>query len=126
MIRASSGDVLSVNRPRHRVSVLLLAAFQIAAAASVPVVDAMLEIGAASEPLHVESERATSCGDGHDHVFCQLCRTLTVARAVRDCVDHVSHPYARTLVPEARLEGGPRLSYLDTSGPVGPRPPPLA
>jgi hypothetical protein len=116
----------SVNRPRHRVSVLLLAAFQIAAAAGVPVADAMLEIGAASEPMHVESERATSCGDGHDHVFCQLCRTLTVAKAVRDSGDRVSHDAEPTPVPETRVEGGPRLSYLDSSGPVGPRPPPLA
>jgi hypothetical protein len=116
----------SVNRPRHRVSVLLLAAFQIAAAAGVPVADAMLEIGAASEPMHVESERATSCGDGHDHVFCQLCRTLTVAKAARDSGDRVSHAGEPTPVPETRVEGGPRLSYLDSSGPVGPRPPPLA
>jgi hypothetical protein len=108
------------------VSVLLLVAFQIAAAASVPVADALLEMSAASEPLHVESERATSCGDGHDHVFCQLCRTLTVARAARDCADRVSHPPEPTLVPEARIEGGPRLSCLDSAGPVGPRPPPLA
>jgi hypothetical protein len=125
MNQASSG-MSSVNRPRHRVSVLLLAAFQIAAAAGVPVADAMLEIGAASEPMHVESERATSCGDGHDHVFCQLCRTLTVAKAVRDSGDRVSHAGEPTPVPETRVEGGPRLSYLDSSGPVGPRPPPLA
>ena len=105
---------------------LLFAVFQIAAAASVPVADAMLEIGAASEPLHVESERATSCGDGHDHVFCQLCRSLTVARAVRDVSERTCHPAEQTRIPEVPFESGPRLSYLDSFGPAGPRPPPRA
>ena len=115
-----------MNRSRPRVSVLFLAAFQIAAAGSVPVADAMLEIGAASEPMHVESERATSCGDGHDHVFCQLCRTLTVARAARDVVERTCHPPQQTSVPTTPAEGFTRSSYLHSSGPVGPRPPPLA
>jgi hypothetical protein len=106
--------------------VLFLAAFQVAAAALVPVADATLEVAAASGPMHIESERATSCGDGHDHVFCQLCRTLSIARAVRDVVDRTSHPAQPTLIPEVPPEAFARLSYLPSCGPVGPRPPPLS
>ncbi|MGE0160319.1 MAG: hypothetical protein AB7T31_12985 [Gemmatimonadales bacterium] len=103
---------------------LLLAAFQVAAAAFVPVADAMLE-AAASQPLHIEAERAASCGAGHDHEFCQLCRTLAVAGVVRDVVARTCHPPQAQPVPEVPLEGLAKLSYLDSSGPAGPRPPPL-
>jgi len=114
-----------VRRARHRPGALLLAAFQIVAAASVPVADAMLEVDAMSEPIHIESARDASCGDGHDHVFCQLCRTLTVGAVPREPT-RACHPPEQTSVLEQPLEGLADRSFVHSSGPVGPRAPPLA
>jgi hypothetical protein len=105
--------------------VLLLAAFQVAAAGIVPVADAMSEIAATSEPMHVESARDSVCGDGHDHLFCQLCRTLAVASVPRGA-SRVCHPPQQTVLPATPFASLTDFSFLHSSGPFGPRAPPLA
>jgi hypothetical protein len=43
-----------------------------------PVVDARLEATEREDVAHVEAERATPCTSGHDHLFCQVCRTISL------------------------------------------------
>jgi hypothetical protein len=91
----------------------------------VPVADAMLEIAAGSESVHIEAARDSSCGGGHDHVFCQLCRTLTVGGMPRE-ITRACPPPEQALLLELRREGLAHRSFLQSSGPIGPRAPPLA
>ncbi len=120
----SCGAVSVLNRQRHRVGVLLLAAFQLAVASMVPIADAMLEI-ATNAPLHVESERDASCGDGHSHAFCQLCRTLSLAGVARS-TPRVCHATESTPFIAERAETLSGVSAFHLAGPIGPRAPPLA
>ena len=64
-----------------RSSVLLFAVAQLGAMSVVPVVDSILDGREASTPLHVESENSSDCGAHHDHLFCQVARSLTDARS---------------------------------------------
>jgi hypothetical protein len=115
-----------MNRSKSmRRGVLLLAAFHIGVAATVPIADAMLELASIGEPLHIESEREAACGDGHAHVFCQLCRTVGLGTAPRAGVRWSDLPGATTLV-EAPAWDVAAVPSHHLAGPFGARPPPLA
>lgn len=75
-----------VGRPRdqrsrdvRRFGGLLLALLQLTAAGFVPVADAALQGPVPVEVLHVEASHDEACQPPHDHVFCQLCRVMSVA-----------------------------------------------
>jgi hypothetical protein len=104
--------------------VLLLAAFHVGVAATVPIADAMLELASTGEPTHIESAREVSCGDGHEHVFCQLCRTVGLGAVPRESA-RLDHAVGLATYCAAWSEDrvGERLPL---SGPIGPRAPPLA
>ena len=104
--------------------VVALALLQLFAAALAPTVDAWLDAGS-SQTVHIESDGATSCPSIHDHVYCQLCRVLTLAGATspvasgvvdRSTVEYtVAAPAADRIRPGCHLPGSP-----------GARAPPLA
>ena len=54
---------------------LLFAALQLSAAALVPLADAFQEAGRDLRP-HVEALGTDGCPIQHDHLSCQLCRTM--------------------------------------------------
>jgi len=110
---------------RYRIAVVAFATFQVGFSATVPIADALLEAASFALPLHVESAGEDPCAPGHDHLFCQLCRTLTLV---------VAPPTAGSryaALPSAAL-AAPRgvdhdlVSCLDRTGPLGPRAPPSA
>lgn len=109
----------------RKAGLFALAVLQLFAAAFAPAADAVLEASAASVGVHVESGDATDCPRTHDHVYCQLCRALTLAaasgtapdRGVSQCTAVVPAPASA----ESRL--GPGLLL---PGSLGARAPPLA
>jgi len=109
---------------RLRLGVLLLAAFHLGVAATVPVADAMLELESVGEPMHIEAERDVSCGDGHEHVFCQLCRSLSLGAPPR-AIAH-GGPDGIDGAPCRFRTDGSVARHVPSSGPVGSRAPPLA
>jgi hypothetical protein len=113
------------NRAGHRAGALLLGALQLGALATVPVADAMLELASVGLPVHVESERGASCGEGHEHVFCQLCRTLGLGALPRPDV-RVSHGPSFTQYRDASAAGPAIVRTFHLAGPIGSRAPPLA
>lgn len=62
----------------RRGAVLVLALLQLAAAGLVPVADAGLGPIGVEGTLHVEASGSEDCSAPHDHIFCQLCRTLVL------------------------------------------------
>ena len=68
----------------RRVGVLVLALFQLGVAVVLPGADAVLDARTASAPVHVESTGNDDCVQHHDHVFCQVVRSLFEAIASGD------------------------------------------
>lgn len=60
----------------RRLGVLLLAMLQIGAA-GVQSADAILDADGAALPTHLESQQSEDCGVQHDHLFCQVVRSLS-------------------------------------------------
>lgn len=102
----------------------VVALTQFVVAAGGPLADAALEEVVEAGVTHVESQAGEQCPSQHDHLFCQLCRTLTVAW---------------TAPPPTRLQA-PRITHgtrVDLDGgehslrpaghfpPLGSRAPPL-
>jgi hypothetical protein len=111
--------------PRYRIVVFLFAAFQLGFSTAVPIADALLEGASAAMPLHVEAAGETPCAPGHDHLFCQLCRTLTlVAPPSTGGSRYSALPSAGLSAP--RADDHDVASTVDRSGPLGPRAPPHA
>lgn len=84
----------------------LLALVQFSVTVGAPLADAALEEGA-DRVAHVESESGDECGVHHDHLFCQVCRT--VALSGRDA------PPAR--LPRCPIEAD-GASTIDTTDPL--------
>lgn len=70
LFRRTSGD------HRSRRGLLLFVVFQLLVAVGLPAADAVLEAASVGTPTHVEAPTDEACGNPHDHLFCQLCRTL--------------------------------------------------
>lgn len=102
------------------VGMLLL---QLFAVAVLPSADAMLDAERASLPLHIESPHNEDCHTGHDHLSCQVVRSLSAVSA--------GTGIGTTLHVAAPLYQAVRLGRNDTQmrpalrGPTAPRPPPL-
>jgi hypothetical protein len=66
-------------RPRRlRLATSALALFHLLVAGLSPWADARLEASEAEVVTHIEAERSRACAAGHDHVFCQVCRTVSL------------------------------------------------
>jgi hypothetical protein len=50
----------------------------VAVTVGAPLADAVLE-GGADRVVHIESEAGDDCRIHHDHLFCQICRTVVLA-----------------------------------------------
>lgn len=110
---------------RRRRGAVLLAVVQLVVAGLVPAADAALERSAVGEPAHVEALADGACGVHHDHLFCQLCRVLSLTGST-------------TSAPALAADGGPirrvpfgadLLRVRDDAlrfGALGSRAPPLA
>jgi hypothetical protein len=107
-----------------RVGVLLLAAFHLGVATAVPIADALLELASVGVRTHVESARESACGDGHEHVFCQLCRTVGLAVLPRVTARGCATPEVTTYGTLPNRDSDAR--HVTLSGSIGPRAPPLA
>lgn len=71
-------DPVSPRDLARRGAVLVLALLQLAAAGLVPAADAGLGSVGVEGALHIEASGSEDCGAPHDHLFCQLCRTLAL------------------------------------------------
>lgn len=114
----------SSRTPSLRLLWALLALVQFSVTVGGPLVDAALERGS-DRVVHVESEAGDECGVHHDHLFCQVCRT--VALAGRDS--------APVRAPRGPIQSDDALAVQATNrapsspgsfAPVGPRAPPRA
>lgn len=110
--------------PKLRLVWALLALVQLSAAVVAPLVDASTG-GAGERVVHIESESGSDCAVHHDHLFCQVCRT--VALAGRDAARACTLP-----LPDL-AEGPVALASADLptaspglSAPLGSRAPPRA
>ena len=84
--------------------------------------DALLEAEVWSTPAHVESPQAADCGAQHDHVFCQMVRSLSsvlIAPHQATARTGSAHFFAAPPTQHARVT----LAALP-SGVFGPRGPP--
>jgi hypothetical protein len=109
----------------RRMGAAFLALVQFAVAGFVPVADATLEDVASREPIHVEAPSDGACETHHDHLFCQLCRVLTLSGASAP-VPGV--PAAAPAASVATAWAGAPLPFDDAGqfGALGSRAPPLA
>ena len=114
--RSDTGDV-------RRFGVLLLALLQLGAA-GVQSADAILEAEGASLPTHVESEESEDCGVQHDHLFCQVVRSLSAVAWRGDVPGVIGLHDHRSF----RLPGDADVlsSAVDPDGSARPRAPPVA
>lgn len=109
----------------RRGAVLVLALLQLAAAGLVPVADAGLRDYRVEGKLHVEASGSEDCSPPHDHLFCQLCRTLLLAAVLGP-----AYPAPLLDLPSlqtaARRGGDGVLSRTSLHDALGPRAPPFA
>ena len=114
--RSDSWDV-------RRLGVLLLAALQLGAA-GVQGLDAVMDAGQTTLPVHVESHGSEDCEVQHDHLFCQVVRSLgavaqrTAGPGITDLQDAIAYRLPTTevaVLPAGHSDGASR-----------PRAPPVA
>jgi len=111
-------------RGARRSGAVVLALVQLVAFGVLPAADALLDIEQMGLPVHIESEGSKECAPPHDHVFCQVVRSLaaaTEAPAVAGAID-LATPVFRLHAPPASDLTTRR--FLTRS--VGSRAPPLA
>ena len=65
------------SRDLRRFGVLSLSLLQLAVFAGLPTADAVLEARGLSTVVHIEGENSEDCETGHNHLMCQLTRTLS-------------------------------------------------
>jgi len=115
----------STSRGAQAFGALFVSLLQLAAATALPAADAVLDAERVALPLHVESPHSESCPGSHDHLFCQVVRSLSAISAPQAIGELQDLP--AWLVGE-----GPRVDRTDATlrpslrGPTSPRPPPLA
>lgn len=116
------GSPLDLGR---RGAVLVLALLQLVAAGLVPVADAGLQAYGVEGKVHVEASGSADCSAPHDHLFCQLCRTLLLAAVLGPAYPAplLDRPSLQTA---ARRDGDGVLSRTPPHEALGPRAPPFA
>lgn len=101
-----------------------MALLQLVAFSALPTADAVLDASQLGLPLHVESESSAECAPHHDHLFCQVVRSLTsVDTRAAITAGESAAPVVRLGGRTSGTEIAPRR-FLTRS--VGPRAPPLA
>ena len=110
------------SRDPRRFGVLALALLQFVVFASFPVADAILEARGVSDTAHIETENSEQCDTGHNHLLCQLTRTLSSGISVEDLTDFQQACQASLNIPTATT----RENRPIPPGGSGPRAPPQA
>ena len=115
---------LTRRRPR-RVGAACIAMMQIGVFAVLSPVDALLDAGQIASPVHVESPENRACAAQHNHLFCQVVRSLSSATptgriAVADT------PAPSVFTTEGPRGDAPAKSATFLIGAINPRGPPLA
>lgn len=115
----------STHRLRLRVLASCISLMQVCVVTVVLPVDALLDAERFSSPVHVESPESRDCAAQHNHLFCQVVRSLfsgpptgriAVAEIPAPCVSHTDSPPADL----------PARSATFLIGAINPRGPPLA
>jgi hypothetical protein len=110
--------------PTMRVAVLAMALLQIGASVVFPTADAVLEAKTVGAPAHVESPGNEDCATHHDHLFCQVVRSLSSARVATP-----QREATLSALPILRLEPRSEASAIAYGavlpGTAHPRAPPL-
>ena len=109
-------------RDPRRFGVLSLSLLQFAVFAVLPTADAVLEVRGLSTAVHIEGENSEHCDTGHNHLLCQLTRTLSSGIAPLILID-------LPLVFEASPETPTATAWQNRPTPPGgsgPRAPPQA
>ena len=101
----------------------LLALVQIGVTAVGPLADSLLE-EPAERVAHVESESSEDCGTHHDHLFCQVCRTV-IAGPHQASTPCVSAPLPASVDAVRAESESPRVGTILVSA-HGSRAPPRA
>jgi hypothetical protein len=101
-----------------------LVALQLVAGAVLPSADALLEAERVGLPTHVESPHNEDCPAAHDHLFCQVVRSLASASA-SPAVGSLPDATPPILAAEAIAERDDSTRRPSLRGPTTPRPPPL-
>lgn len=78
----------------------------------------------ADRVAHIESESGEHCGVHHDHLFCQVCRTVALGREVAPI--RAPNCVVRTGQATAIAATGPLPSSAALFAPLGSRAPPQA
>lgn len=107
----------------RRLGVLLLALLQMGAA-GVQSADAILDAEGAALPTHLESHQSEDCGVQHDHLFCQVVRSLSAVAQRGDAPNDLGlrSPVAFRLTGTDAMH----LPTVDPDDAARPRAPPVA
>jgi hypothetical protein len=101
-----------------------MALLQLGAAAALPSADAMLDAERVGIPLHIESPHSENCPASHDHLFCQVVRSLAAVSAAKrvGTLYDIAPPLAGDGASIDRIDAELRPTLR---GPTAPRPPPF-
>ena len=101
--------------------VVLLALLQLGASTLFVVADALLDREHARSTLHIESEGSEECQTDHDHLFCQVVRSLGAATgADASCTVDTGIPEADARIESYRSDFVPSPRPPGVTGPRGP------
>lgn len=115
---------LKTLRNARRTGALSMALLQLVAFSALPTADAVLDGSQLGLPLHVESEGSPECAPHHDHLFCQVVRSLTSVDTTAE-IDQ-AESVAPIVGLEGQTSGAETISRRFLTRSVGPRAPPLA
>lgn len=100
-----------------------MALLQIGVSSAVVTADAVLDSEMAGHSTHVESEGSEECATHHDHLFCQVVRSLTNVATTTPIVDPAARLSLVETATPTRTVDVIRPTLL--SGALGSRAPPL-
>lgn len=108
----------------RRLALLVLAAGMVATTGAGAVFEALADHYGPGAPVHVESPEDDGCPDGHNHLFCQVARSLSgSATAPRPEARSTPAPVRLVSIPSVPERGPPGPAFLTDC--VVPRGPPL-
>ena len=113
----------STHRGLGRAAAVVFALLQLGASTAFVLADAVLDGEQAGAPVHVESQGSEECSTHHDHLFCQVVRSLASAApgpGVATLEAHAAISSRRG--PVHSSDAHPASAF---SGASGPRAPPL-
>jgi len=96
---------------------------QFATSAVIVAADAILDGQQAASTTHVESRGSESCTTHHDHLFCQVVRSLSDATRGTASVASGAAGFLAQAAALVHVSDAPDPTIL--SGAIGPRAPPL-